>query len=113
MGDNMPNCKREYKMKKLFYFVSFNTDESDIVCNKMARIKPNQEFPGFLGKIEFNNEECLNTIASTVNHFINSEKEEIYFGVDEKDFDELFLRINIDACKIKRIKTASCEAVFL
>ena len=90
-------------MKKLFIFISFSSEEEDIVFNRMENRTPYQEFLGFWGDIEFNKEECLNAISATVNHFIDSDKEEIYFGIDEKDFDEIISRINTQNCEIIKI----------
>lgn len=105
-------------MKKLFVFISLSSKETDIVCKRMENRTPYQEFLGFWGEIGFNKEECLNAISATVNHFIDSDKEEIYFGIDEKDFDEIISRINTQNCKIIKItrdelgKQKTSESVF-
>lgn len=91
-------------MKKLFIFISFSSEDMDIVFKRMEDRTHCQEFLGFWGEIdESNKEECLNTISSTVNHFIDSDKEEIYFGIDEKDFDEIISRVNTQNCDIIKI----------
>lgn len=98
-------------MKKLIIFLSFTPEETHVVCEKMVNAKPSQEFLGFWGKIGFNAEECLNAISVAVNHFINSDKEEIYFGVDENDLDELLLRINTENCEIIKITQVEMELI--
>ena len=97
-------------MKKLIIFLSFTSDEIHFVCEKMANKSPCREFLGFWSKIESNNEECLNAISYAVNHFLDSDKEEICFGVDKKDLDELLLRINTDNCEIIKINAAEINS---
>lgn len=97
-------------MKKLFVILfkgeSENEKYSDTVCVQLSRsnLSADQEFCGIWGEIQFNNEECLAAIASTVNYFLNSDdKEEIYFGCSKKDYNDIISRIDTHKCETKII----------
>ena len=91
-------------MKKLIIFISFDLVNINVVCENMKSITSKQEFCGFWGKIGYNKEECLRSISATINYFIESDKEAIYFGCDENDIDDLLLSINTKNCEIIKIK---------
>ncbi len=90
-------------MKKLYIYLSFSNEQVDVICEKMASKLPSQTFLGFWGKIEFNKEECITTISSTINYFLKSDISEIYFGVDEADLSDVLERVNTDNVEIIKV----------
>ena len=57
------------------------------------------------GEILFNNEECISSISGCVNHFVNnSNKTEIIFGINNKDYDCVISKINTENCVIETVK---------
>ncbi len=90
---------------KILNVVLFKDDNEncEVIFEKLSssNLLPHQEFCGRWGEIQFNNEECLTAISSTVNHFLNSkDKTEIYFGCSEKDYNDIILLIDTDNCKV-------------
>ena len=92
-------------MKKLNIIVFFDDTEmekySDLVCEKLSGLSPNQEFCGIWGEIQFSKEECLKAISAIVNNFINNvDKTEIYFGCSAKNYNDIISLMDTDNCKI-------------
>ena len=92
-------------MKKLFVIVFDNELEFDELADKIGNRFINSdnaiEYCGSWGKIMFNKAECLNTISSTVNHFIQlPEKKEIYFGCNQENISEIQELLFSEACEI-------------
>ena len=92
-------------MKKLFVIVFDNELEFDELADKIGNRFINSdnaiEYCGSWGKIMFNKAECLNTISSTVNHFIQlPEKKEIYFGCNQENLSEIKELLFSEACEI-------------
>ncbi len=86
-----------------------DTENNEAIFEKLSRsdLLPYQEFCGRWGEIRFNKDECLKTISSTVNWFLNSEdKTEIYFGCSEKDYDDIISLVNTDNCEVNRLSCA-------
>lgn len=93
--------------KKLFVFLSFSQEEINLVLKPKIIRSPEIEFLGFWSNIttEPNQREiCINSIAATINHFLTSEKEEIYFGFDAKDLDELLIRVDMEKCELIKLQ---------
>ena len=93
--------------KKLFVFLSFSQEEINLVLKPKIIRTPEIEFLGFWSNIttEPNQREiCINSIAATINHFLTSEKEEIYFGFDAKDLDELLIRVDMEKCELIKLQ---------
>ena len=90
-------------MKKLYIYLSFSNEQVDFICEKMASTLPSQKFLGFWGKIGFNKEECVKAISSAVNYFLETDKEEIHFGVDEADLSDVLESVNTQNVDIIKI----------
>ena len=90
-------------MKKLYIYLSFPNELVPVICEKMASKLPSQTFLGFWGKIGFNKEECVKAISSAVNYFLETDKEEIYFGVDEADLSDVLESVNTENVDIIKI----------
>ena len=98
-------------MKKVFIIVYENELEfdsgSDIVGDHFVNSDNTVEYCGSWGKIQFNKNECLKSISSTVNYFIQSpEKEQIYFGCDKEDVLEIQSLILSENCEVAIISYA-------
>ena len=98
-------------MKKVFIIVYENELEfdsgSDIVGDRFVNSDNTVEYCGSWGKIMFNKAECLNTISSTVNHFIQwPEKKEIYFGCNQENLSEIQELILSENCEVAIISYA-------
>ena len=92
-------------MKKVFIIVFENelefAKESDKISERFTNPDDETEYCGFWGKIQFNKNECLNAISSTVNHFIQiSDKKEIYFGCVREDVSEIEPLLSRNDCEI-------------
>ena len=92
-------------MKKVFVIVFENEHEfargSDIIGERFINSDNTIEYCGSWGKIQFNKDECLKSISSTVNHFIQlPEKKEIYFGCDQEDVLEIQSLLLNEICEI-------------
>ena len=92
-------------MKKVFVIVFDNELEFDEGSDKIGEHFINSdgyiEYCGCWGKIEFNKNECLNAISTTVNHFIQlPEKKEIYFGCDRENLSEIQVLLMSKNCEI-------------
>ena len=98
-------------MKKLNIILFNNESEkySETICEKLSgsNFSANQEFLGIWGEIQFNREECLKAISSTVNYALSSNKTEIYFGCAEKDYNDIIMFIDRDQCEIE-ILSCTC-----
>jgi len=98
-------------MKKLTVILFENDldfkEYSNQVCEKFANLPADKEFCGIWGEILFKNEECISSISSCINHFINiADKSEIIFGISNKDYDCVISKINSENCVIETVK---CE----
>ena len=59
---------------------------------------PNQQYLGFWSDVQPGREETMiDHIAMTVNYFIDSDKEEIFFGCDEKELDGILSKIKTES----------------
>lgn len=91
-------------MKKLTIYVSFTPEQMDFVAKKMKNRTPKQEYLGFWSNVESSEKEKIsNHIASTVNYFLDTNREEIYFGCDETELDVILSKIKTEAFEIKII----------
>ncbi len=93
---------------KIVKVVVFKDDKecslfSDQVFESLKNIEPDKEFCGIWGEIQYNSEEVINSISSCVNHFIQSQKNEIIFGCCEKDYNDIMAKLNISGCSIKKL----------
>ena len=104
-------------MKKLTVFLfgdESKTEQnkySDAIFERLARsnLTVDQEFCGIWGEIQFNHEECLQAISATVNHFLHSDKSEVYFGCAEKDYHDIMLWIDRDNCEVRVLSCSKFE----
>ena len=100
-------------MKKLNVILFKNKSEkekfSNAICEKLSREKlsADQEFCGIWGEIELNREECLKTISATINYFLRSDKNEVFFGCSEKDYNDIIALIDKDNCKVNLLSCSS------
>ena len=100
-------------MKTLNVIVFANKNEeikyTTAICEKFANsnLSPDQLFCGVWGEITHNRNECVNSIVSTINHFLNSTKNEIFFGCSEKDFDEILSLVNTNNCNVKIVNCST------
>ena len=87
---------------------SENEKYSDAICQKLSSLKfsADQEFCGIWGEIQFNKEECLKAISSTVNFALSSDKNDIYFGCSQKDYEDIISLIKCDNCEISIVSCA-------
>lgn len=101
-------------MKKLNVILFKNESEkekySDVICKKLSssNLSSNQEFCGIWGEIQFNKEKCLKAISSTVNFALCSDKNDIYFGCTEKDYNDIIMLIDREKCEVSIL---SCTCV--
>lgn len=95
------------KMKKLNVIVFANEREcnkhTNNVCEKLSDLPENKSFCGIWGEIQFNAQEVISAISSTVNYFIASDKEEIFFGCCEKDYKNILAAINTQNCDVIKL----------
>ena len=96
-------------MKKLTVILFENDLEnkecSNAVCEKFTNLPAEKGFCGVWGEILFNNAECISSISSCINHFINNtDKTEIIFGISNKDYDCVISKINTENCVIETVK---------
>ena len=88
-------------MKKLTIFVSFTPEQMDCVSEKWKNRTSNQEYLGFWSDVKPSEKETIsNHIASTVNYFLDTNREEIYFGCDETELDIILSKIKIEAFEL-------------
>lgn len=95
-------------MKKVFIIIFDDDKEMSIhtekVIEKFKKSDALSVFCGSWGKIHYNKEQCLNSIANAVNHYIKSpEKKDVYFGCNCKDVAEIKPLLILDDCKITDI----------
>ena len=84
-------------MKELFIFISFTPKEIELVGERMKNHSPSQEYLGFWsGTLPGYEEKISDHISSTVNYFLNTDKEEIYFGCDKADLDRILSKIKTE-----------------
>ena len=97
-------------MKKLIVILFENDLEfkeySNRVCERFANLPAEKEFCGIWGEIQFNKEECLKAISSTVNFALSSDKNDIYFGCSQKDYEDIISLIKCDNCEISIVSCA-------
>ena len=97
-------------MKKLIVILFENDLEfkeySNRVCERFANLPAEKEFCGIWGEIQFNKEECLKVISSTVNFALSSDKNDIYFGCSQKDYEDIISLIKCDNCEISIVSCA-------
>lgn len=92
-------------MKKVFAVIfeseTMLLNESGNIAEHFKNTDNSKEYCGCWGETQSNRAECLNAIASTVNHFIKSpHKNEIIFGCSDKDIAEIRPLLLIDDCEI-------------
>ena len=87
-----------------------NKQYSNIVCEKLSRsnLAPDQEFCGIWGEIQFNKEECIKGISSTINFALNSGKTDVYFGCAEKDYSDIISYIDTEKCEVNIL---TCDGI--
>ena len=96
-------------MKKLNVILFKNESEnekySDAICQKLSSSKfpAGQEFCGIWGEILFNKEKA---ISSTVNFALSSDKNDIYFGCSQKDYEDIISLIDCDNCEVSIVSCA-------
>lgn len=99
------------KTVNVIWFANKNEEikYTNAICEKLANsnLSEKQTFCGVWGEIIGNKTECLNSFASTINHFLNSTKTEIIFGCCEKDIDDILSLVNTNNCKVKAIHCLS------
>ena len=97
-------------MKKLIVILFENDLEfkeySNRVCKRFANLPAEKEFCGIWGEIQFNKEECLKAISSTVNFALSFDKNDIYFGCSQKDYEDIISLIKCDNCEISIVSCA-------
>ena len=99
-------------MKKLNVILFKNESEnekySDAICQRLSssNLPADQKFCGIWGEIQFNKEECLKAISSTVNFALSSDKNDIYFGCSQKDYEDIISLIKCDNCEISIVSFA-------
>lgn len=78
------------------------------LCAKLAyaTLAENQWFCG-IWEIKFNREIALQSISDTLNYHLGLERDEIYFGCTEKDYDDIIALIDREVCSVKSVSV--CE----
>jgi hypothetical protein len=98
-------------MKKLTIFVSFTPEQMDLVSEKLKNRTSKQEYLGFWSGVEpSKKEKIVNHIASTVNYFLDTNREDIYFGCNETELDDVLSKIKTEAFEVKIIDHEELEA---
>ena len=98
------------KMKKLTIYVSFTPEQMDFVTEKMKNLTSKQEHLGFWSSVEPSKKEIISShIASTVNYFLDTNREEIYFGCDLTELDVVLSQIKTEAFEITVIHSDKLE----
>lgn len=98
-------------MKKLFVIVFENDKKysllSNLICQKFSKLDDDKEFCGLWGEIQGNANGVIDSISAAVNHFIDSNKQEIIFGCCEKDYDEIIRRLNLSDYLVDKIDAST------
>ena len=101
----------EIFMKKLTVLVFENEKKynllSNRVCQKFSKSDENKEFCGLWGEIQNNANEVIMSISATINHFIDSNKQEIIFGCCEKDYGKIIEKIDLSSCIVDKVDAQS------
>ena len=100
----LQNRKGECGMKKVFMIVFEDELEfakgSNLLSERFINSDGEIEYCGSWGKTQFNKDECLNAISSTVNHFIQMPDKKEYFGCVREDVPEIEPLLLRENCKI-------------
>ena len=101
-------------MKKI-YIIVFDSEKempssSEKISEYFTKLNGSKVYCGTWGEIQFNKEECLNAISSTVNHFIQKqEKKEIYFGCNIKDILDIKSLLALENCEL--VEVSCCKFI--
>ena len=92
-------------MKKLNVIVFAGENRKNLihinrVCETLSDLPENQVFCGIWGEIQGNGREVISAISTAVNHFIASDKEEIFFGCCARDYEKILAAINTQDCEV-------------
>lgn len=91
-------------MKKLNVIVFANETEfnehANRVTAKLSDLPENEIYLGSWGEIRFNDQEVTAAISTAVNHFIATDKTEIFFGCCAKDYETILAAINAQDCEV-------------
>ena len=72
-------------------FVITKSNDSKVYC-------------GTWGELQFNREECIKAISTTVKHFVQMlDKEEIYFGCNIKDVFDIKHLLALENCEFVEV----------
>ena len=91
-------------MKQLNVIIFANENEydkcSNRICELLSDLPESKGFCGAWGEIQANDQEVISAISSTVNYFIASDKEEIFFCCCAKDYKNILATINTQNCEV-------------
>ena len=101
-------------MKKVYVFVFDSESEllrgSEIITEQFVNLDNSKVYCGAWGEITSNRMECLESISSFVNHFIQmQEKKEIFFGCNVKDVLDIKPLLALGNCKL--LEVPYCEFI--
>lgn len=83
---------------------------SNQVCERLADLPTGKFFCGIWGEIEFNKNDVLAAISITVNHIINSDVKDIFFGCCKKDYTDIVSGVDTQKCTVNIL---SCQDILL
>ena len=88
-------------MKKLRVVLFDDKKNANTICESFSVLPEKSEFLGTWW-IESNQEECCSSISVAANYFIeNTDKTEIIFGINKKDYEGVISKIHTDNCEIE------------
>ncbi len=101
-------------MRKV-YIIVFNSEnellngsEKNAEC--FTKSNDSVVYCGSWGEIQFNKTECLNSISSTINFFVQMpDKKEIYFGCNAKDVLDIKSFLELQNCEL--IEVSYCDFI--
>lgn len=99
-------------MKKLNMIVFADETEcnehADRITAKLSDLPENQVYLGCWGEIRSNDREVVAAVSGAVNHFLASDKEEIFFGCCAKDYQAILAAIHTQDCEVTK---RSCQEI--
>ena len=95
-------------MKKVFVIIFDSDKEMPSVCEKISeyftKSNDSKVYCGTWGELQFNREECIKAISTTVKHFVQMlDKEEIYFGCNIKDVFDIKHLLALENCEFVEV----------
>lgn len=99
-------------MKKLNAIVFTDETEfsehADRITAKLSDLPGKQTYLGCWGEICSNDSAVIAAVSGAVNHFLASDKEEIFFGCCAKDYQQILAAIDARDCEVVK---RSCREI--